>query len=194
MTFQKFNEYLNEGARAQTDQYSDLTLTVLQVQAQNKLLHWGTFSYAQHKTFDDFKEEFGDLSDSLIETIMGKFGRPITGSSSIEVLDYDQVNVMGYFDSLYDYFTEAISDFQPKEKNEEIVNILAEIIALIDKTKYLLTLNESQLLEAEKDEERDLKVVSVMVDVFLKKIAKDLDYPMARAANFVKTAIKKLGY
>jgi hypothetical protein len=69
---------------------------------------------------------------------------------------------------------------------------LAEIIALIDKAKYLLTLNESELLK--EDDERDLKIVTNLVDLFLKKIAKDFDYPMVKASNFVKSAIKKLGY
>ena len=100
-----------------------------------------------------------------------------------------------YFNSLYDYFTGSIDQFQPKENNEEIVNVLAEIIALIDKTKYLLTLNESELLEAlNEDDNRDLIVVTNLVDLFLKKIAKDFDYPMVKASNFVKSAIKKLGY
>jgi len=192
MTFQKFNEYVNEATVTYTDKYADLTLSILQTMAQNKMLHWGTLSYAQHKAFCDFMEGFDDLGDSLIESIMGKFGRPITGGASIEVLDYNQVDVIAYFDSLYEYYTAAIDQFQPKEQNEEIVNILAEIIALIDKTKYLLTLNESELLEALND--RDLIVVTNVVDVFLKKMAKDFDYPMARAADYVRAAIKKLGY
>jgi hypothetical protein len=141
MNFQKFNEYVNEAA-TYTDKYADLTLSILQTMAQNKMLHWGTTSYAQHKTFCDFMEEFDALGDSLIESIMGKFGRPLTGGASIEVLDYNQVDVIAYFDNLYEYYTAAIDQFQPKEQNEEIVNILAEIIALIDKAKYLLTLNE----------------------------------------------------
>jgi hypothetical protein len=192
MTFQKFNEYVNEATVTYTDKYADLTLSILQTMAQNKMLHWGTLSYAQHKTFCDFMEDFDDLGDSLIESIMGKFGRPITGGASIEVLDYNQVDVIAYFDNLYEYYTAAIGQFQPKEQNEEIVNILAEIIALIDKTKYLLTLNESELLEA--TDERDLKVVTVAVEVFLKKLARDFDYPMARAVEAVRAAIKKLGY
>jgi hypothetical protein len=192
--FQKFNEYINEATLVYTDRYADLTLTVLQVQAQNKLLHWGTLSYAQHKTFDEFKDEFGDLSDTLIESIMGKFGRPLTGGSTIEVLDYNQIDVTVYFDSLYRYFTDCIDQFQPKEENEEIVNILAEIIGLIDQTKYLLTLNENELLEYlstlnESSNNEDDRVLS-----FLKRVAKDFDYPVAHAANFVKAAIKRLGY
>jgi hypothetical protein len=192
MTFQKFNEYVNEATVTYTDKYADLTLSILQTMAQNKMLHWGTLSYAQHKTFCDFMEDFDDLGDSLVESIMGKFGRPITGGASIEVLDYNQVDVIAYFDNLYEYYTAAIGQFQPKEQNEEIVNILAEIIALIDRTKYLLTLNESELLEA--IDERDLKVVTVAVEVFLKKLARDFDYPMARAVEAVRAAIKKLGY
>jgi hypothetical protein len=55
-----------------------------------------------------------------------------------------------------------------------------------------VTLNESELLEA--TDERDLKVVTVAVEVFLKKLARDFDYPMARAVEAVRAAIKKLGY
>ena len=188
MKFQKYEQFINEAkVVTYTDAYADLTLTVLQVQAQNKLLHWGTLSFAQHKTFDQFKDDFNDTSDTLIESIMGKFGRPITGGSALEVLDYNQVDIDGYFQSLYDYFTASIDLFQPKEQNEEIVNILAEIIGLIDQTKYLLTLNESELLEAVNRE--DERVLS-----FLKRIAKDFDYPVAHAADFVKAAIKRLGY
>lgn len=194
MKFQKFEEYVNEAATTYTDKYADLTLSILQTMAQNKMLHWGTTSYAQHKTFCDFMEEFDALGDSLIESIMGKFGRPLTGGASIEVLDYNQVDVIAYFDNLYEYYTAAIDQFQPKEQNEEIVNVLAEIIALIDKAKYLLTLNESELLEAEDREDRDLKIVTNLVDLFLKKISKDFEYPMSKASDFVKSAIKKLGY
>lgn len=194
MKFQKFEEYVNEAATTYTDKYADLTLSILQTMAQNKMLHWGTTSYAQHKTFCDFMEEFDALGDSLIESIMGKFGRPLTGGASIEVLDYNQVDVIAYFDNLYKYYTAAIDQFQPKEQNEEIVNVLAEIIALIDKAKYLLTLNESELLEAEDREDRDLKIVTNLVDLFLKKISKDFEYPMSKASDFVKSAIKKLGY
>jgi ERCC4-related helicase len=194
MKFQKFNEYVNEATITYTDKYADLTLSILQTMAQNKMLHWGTSSYAQHKTFCDFMEEFDALGDSLIESIMGKFGRPLTGGASIEVLDYNQVDVIAYFDNLYEYYTAAIAQFQPKEQNEEIVNILAEIIALIDKAKYLLTLNESEFLEYlsklnEASNNEDDRVLS-----FLKRIAKDFDYPVAHAANFVKSAIKRLGY
>jgi hypothetical protein len=187
MTFQKFNEYVNEATVTYTDKYADLTLSILQTMAQNKMLHWGTLSYAQHKAFCDFMEDFDDLGDSLIESIMGKFGRPITGGASIEVLDYNQIDVIAYFDNLYEYYTAAIGQFQPKEQNEEIVNILAEIIALIDKTKYLLTLNENEISENVNNE--DTRVLN-----FLKRIAKDFDYPVSHAANFVKAAIKRLGY
>ena len=295
MNFQKFNEYVNEAA-TYTDKYADLTLSILQTIAQNKMLHWGTTSYAQHKTFCDFMEEFDALGDSLIESIMGKFGRPLTGGASIEVLDYNQIDVIAYFDNLYEYYTAAIDQFQPKEQNEEIVNILAEIIALIDKAKYLLTLNESSsireahefydlffnshlqhnpecdILEGHLDKDslitygiyvkgpkegtefmeyysgsnynpksdkkstsriftvdkipakyrskwEDLKKIyqdeyagsgvstrneSIVNEAsnneddrvlnFLKRIAKDFDYPVVHAANFVKAAIKRLGY
>jgi hypothetical protein len=195
MKFQKYGEFVNEAnVVTYTDTFADLTLTVLQVQAQNKLLHWGTLSYAEHKTLDGFKDEFNDISDTLIESIMGKFGRPITGGSALEVLDYNQVDIYSYFQHLYDYFTASIDLFQPKDQNEEIVNILAEIIGLIDQTKYLLTLTENELLEYLSNLNENANNEDSRVLNFLKRIAKDFDYPVEHAANFVKASIKRLGY
>jgi len=142
--FNEFNEFINEENSMYTDKYADLTLSILQTYAQCKMLHWGTLSYSQHVTFCSFMKEFDKLGDSLIESIMGKYGRPLIKSSNIEILDYTQININLYFNNLNEYFTNSINLFNPKEKNEDIVNILAEIIALISKTRYLLTLNENK--------------------------------------------------
>lgn len=187
MTFQKFNEFLNEATLVYTDKYSDLTLTVLQTQAQNKLLHWGTLSFAQHKAFDDFKGEFDGLSDNLIESIMGKYGRPIVGASTIEVMDYNMIDTVAYFDSLYEYFTDCIGQFQPKENNEEIVNILAEIIALVDKTKYLLTLNEEELMEALKLNESATELTKMKY-----KVQAESPYNDGWTQDFYRKALEEL--
>jgi len=142
--FNEFNEFINEENSMYTDKYADLTLSILQIYAQCKMLHWWTLSYSQHVTFCSFMKEFDKLGDSLIESIMGKYGRPLIKSSNIEILDYTQININLYFNNLNEYFTNSINLFNPKEKNEDIVNILAEIIALISKTRYLLTLNENK--------------------------------------------------
>ena len=190
MTFQKFNEFLNEATVVYTDKYADLTLTVLQTQAQNKLLHWGTLSFAQHKAFDDFKGGFDGLSDDLIESIMGKYGRPLVGASAIEVIDYNMIDIVAYFDSLYDYFTGAIDQFQPKEQNEEIVNILAEIIALVDKTKYLLTLNEEELMEALKLNESEATELTKMKY----RVQANSPYNDGWTQDFYKKALEELSH
>jgi hypothetical protein len=50
---------------------------ILQNSAQIKLLHWQTNFYGQHKALDAFWGQFNVLSDTLAETIMGKFGKPV---------------------------------------------------------------------------------------------------------------------
>ena len=49
---------------------------ILQNSAQIKLLHWQTNFYGQHKALDAFWADFNGISDTLAESIMGKFGKP----------------------------------------------------------------------------------------------------------------------
>lgn len=114
--------------------------------AQIKLLHWQTHSYAEHKALDELFANFLDLTDGLVESIMGKYGRPeLTESqSSFSVINYKNPGspdgLPVFMETLYKCYSDKCKSCFSPEKDPEILNIIDEIIAIVDKTKYLLSL------------------------------------------------------
>lgn len=99
---------------------------------QIRHLHHTTKSYAEHKALGKFYETLDGLSDSLIETYQGKYGR-ITGGYLLNV--QDNVNAVECITSCRD----TIETFNA-DKDPDIDNIIADIIGLCNHTLYLLTL------------------------------------------------------
>ncbi len=145
MTFKSFKDALPPAEKKDMSQVNCVTHKALLHSAQIKLLHWQTESYAQHKALDKLFGSFIDLNDDLVESVMGKYGRPQLNQeeSALTVKNYDLQdpdNVSQYMKELYDcYANECRTMFDP-QIDSEIVNIIDEILAIVDKTKYLLTL------------------------------------------------------
>lgn len=115
----------------------ELLSNVLQIQAQFKILHWQTESYAEHKAFGKVYGALDDLFDRLIEAYMGKYGRPkFGGMKQLAVADYDNVKIDAFIDGLHQFFESAFMATTDKELD----NICQEITSELDKLKYLLTL------------------------------------------------------
>jgi hypothetical protein len=136
------------GSKASSSKTNQISKMVLQNMIQAKLLHWQTQSYSEHKALDGFFESFIGLSDNLVESIMGKYGRPnySEGESSFTLTNYrnpESPDGLPDFMSELDqcYRKECSSVFSPEE-DPEILNLIQEIMSLIDKTKYLLTLKK----------------------------------------------------
>ena len=49
---------------------------VLMHMAQTKLLHWETRSLAEHQALDELFKRLIKIGDHLVESVMGKYGRP----------------------------------------------------------------------------------------------------------------------
>ena len=145
MTFKSFKAALPAADKTIQTQANCVTSKALMHTAQIKLLHWQTKSYAEHKALNKLFGDFVELTDNLVESVMGKYGRPVLNSeeSTFVVKNYNfdvADDLAQYMKVLYDcYANECKSLFNP-QVDSEIVNILDEIIAVIDKTKYLLTL------------------------------------------------------
>jgi hypothetical protein len=107
-----------------------------------KVLHWQTFSYAEHKAFGKFYKTVDPLVDTLIEAIQGKYGRLMFGGiDSIQVSDYSNLKINVFIYDMETFFgNEIFLCGLNKAGDPEIENILHEIRAEIDKLKYLLTL------------------------------------------------------
>jgi DNA-binding ferritin-like protein len=125
--------------------YSKIVSKLLQNTVQTKLLHWQCLLYGQHKALDELFDSLVDKGDTLVETIMGKYGRPTLAGDELNIKLYNFDNpkegdLTEFMDHLYQcYSTDCRSCFDA-EKDSEIVNIIDEIIASIDQTNYLISL------------------------------------------------------
>jgi DNA-binding ferritin-like protein len=109
---------------------------------QLKLFHWQTHSFAEHKALDDAFEELIDLTDGLMESTMGKYGRPkLSSSTAMNLTNYSENSpCSGYLQEMRNCYSQEIRSMLSSEKDSELLNIVDEIVALFDKTIYLLTL------------------------------------------------------
>ncbi len=119
-----------------------IILKSLQLQAQMRILHWQTNSYAEHAAFGGFYDAADDIIDKLIEAIQGKYGRIMLGGiDSIQVSDYGNLKLNVFLMDMESFYTMEIFNCGiDKNADPEIDNILHELRAEVDKLKYLLTL------------------------------------------------------
>jgi hypothetical protein len=119
-----------------------IVLKFLQIQAQMRILHWQTTSYAEHNAFGGFYDAADDLIDTIVEAVQGKYGRiTLGGIDSIQVSDYGNLKInMFLMDMDAFLINEVYHCGIDKEKDSEIENLLQEFRAEVDKLKYLLTL------------------------------------------------------
>lgn len=115
----------------------ELLNNVLQIQAQLKVLHWQTESYAEHNAFEVTYASLDTLFDNLIEVYIGKYARPkFGGMKNIAIADYENVKIDAFIDGALVFFENAFM----ADSDSELGNICDEIKAALGKLKYLLTL------------------------------------------------------
>jgi len=113
--------------------------------AQMKLLHWQTKSYARHKAFEEAEDDIEELVDSFIESYQGKYGRVVVEGNKVEVTEeislknLDDINVFDYIGE----YCHWLIDFQEKlnESDGDLKNLLDGVITALNKTIYLLSLS-----------------------------------------------------
>ena len=121
--------------------YETVFNKVLQNVSQAKLLHWQTPKYAQHKALDKLFKSLIDLGDNLAESIMGKYGRPHLSEENLCLKLFNYNDNLSYFmDELHSCYRNDCRCLFDENKDSELLNIIDEIISLIDRIKYLLTL------------------------------------------------------
>lgn len=112
---------------------------LIQFHQQLRIFHWQTDSYSKHKAFGKAYDALDELIDNFLETFMGNFGRskPVT-SFELELRPYSETNVDLTIQFFIDYLKNM--DLHISEYSD-LLNIRDEILAEINKLKYLLKLN-----------------------------------------------------
>lgn len=112
----------------------------LTIQNQLRILHWQTTSYAEHKALGNAYEDLDGLVDSFVEVFAGS-DRSIleVGSFECKCHSIDSVTPLDFMNSVEKFISESLSDAIPEERTD-LHNIKDEMLALVNKTKYLLNL------------------------------------------------------
>jgi hypothetical protein len=121
---------------------------VLVNMAQAKLLHWETKSLAEHEALDELFKQLSKIGDRLVESVMGKYGRPelTPEEANFTLSNYENPEnpdgLPSFISNIDDCFRNECSSLFSTEKDPEIHNIIQEILGVIDNISYLLTLQK----------------------------------------------------
>ena len=109
-------------------------ISLIELRDKAHILHWETRVFSQHKALGKFYDELTELLDTFVETYMGKYGRMnLNGLINVKVEDVDE---------LMDETYVTLELMEPKidKKCTDLLNILADMKELVNRTKYMLTL------------------------------------------------------
>lgn len=115
--------------------------SMLQFQNQVKIFHWQTYGYAEHKTFGELYDSLSGHIDEFVEVFMGKYGRIIAKDSfALTLQNYKSISPLDAMNAFIVFLSDDLSSQLDASKDTDLLNIRDEILASVNKTKYLLTL------------------------------------------------------
>jgi hypothetical protein len=118
----------------------DLLKKLLQIQLQWKFLHWQTFGHAKHKTYGKLYDNLGPFIDEFAEAMMGKYGRPeFEPEFALMFQDISSISIQNFMDGITEFLV-GFSDELDSRYDTDLLNLRDEMLLLINKSKYLLTL------------------------------------------------------
>ena len=118
-----------------------LITTLLTLQAQLRVLHWQTKSYAEHQALGGLYGDLDEKIDDFVETFSGRYGVPAAKTDyKLTVVNYkDNAGVVQILDTAIAYMMKDVPAML-KPEDTDLLNIRDEIVGSMNKTKYLLRL------------------------------------------------------
>jgi DNA-binding ferritin-like protein len=113
---------------------------LMELQAQVKINHWQTKGYARHKAFDELYGGLVDLTDTFAEAAMGKYGRFTleNDDKTLNIVNLTELDLKEMLQTSKEALIQWSSEFDTTDT--DIMNIRDEILGLLNKITYLLTL------------------------------------------------------
>jgi hypothetical protein len=108
---------------------------LIEAQQSLRLQHWLTTSHAEHKTLGKAYEGLDDLIDTFVEAALGAKGRGILSPNTTLTVGGDASKILSTLEGVLR--NEIPSDIGENETS--LMNIRDEMLALVQKTRYLLT-------------------------------------------------------
>jgi Family of unknown function (DUF5856) len=118
----------------------EIAITFLYIKDQLQIYHWSTSSFSRHKGSDQLIDSMTLLIDKFMETMIGIEGKRFSLKKKSKIIlnnetDSSIIKVLKSFRSW-------LSDDLPKyiKNDTDLINIRDEMLAEINKTLYLFTL------------------------------------------------------
>jgi DNA-binding ferritin-like protein len=122
----------------------NIIMLCLQILNTIKLYHWKTMKYSEHKATDELYGDLNDKIDEFVEVLMGKDGKRINLSSkkSIKLDDFNNItSLKKYIETAKKYLINMTNSKNiGTSENSDLLNIRDEILGILNKFTYLLTL------------------------------------------------------
>jgi hypothetical protein len=120
---------------------TSIMATFLGIQSQFKVFHWQTQSYSKHQAYGGIYDTLNTLSDEFIEIYMGKYGRlALEGEADAILLgNIGEVNIEEFLETIVEFLL-SLNHKLDSNKDSDLLNLRDEMLAAINKLKYLLTL------------------------------------------------------
>lgn len=119
----------------------ELIIQFFTLQQQFKVLHWQTKSYARHKAYDDIYSSLGELIDDFVEIYMGKYGRVefTNGEGTINLKNTNTLQLNDFLKGNIEWL-KSLNEKLKYDNDSDLLNLRDEMMAEINKLRYLLTL------------------------------------------------------
>ena len=106
-----------------------------------KLYHWTTTCFARHKACDELLSAIIELSDKFMEVYMGKYGRPQVSArdNKLVLKSLTDKTAVEFVRKAIKVLHEDLSK-QLKDTDVDLLNIRDEILAKLNQTLYLFSL------------------------------------------------------
>ena len=118
-----------------------VVLNLLKLLNQLRIFHWQTDSYAQHQAFGSAYESLSELIDQLVEVHQGKYGKiSYESPAALELANSEDLDAQSILTEVAGYLATNFTEMHDPVKDTDCLNIRDEIIAQLNKLKYLLTL------------------------------------------------------
>lgn len=115
----------------------------LSILNQIRVFHWQTKSFAEHEALGKLYESLDGLVDEFVEVFSGRYGEVPKASEVFDAKARNYVSnedTKAYLDEIADYLGGEVNDFL-EEEDTELANIRDEMLAAVNRTKYLLGLS-----------------------------------------------------
>lgn len=119
----------------------NIVTKLLTYQNQVKILHWQTTSYSEHVSLGSLYSDLSETIDSFVEIFMGKYGRVLAQTNfNLSLENYKNMPPTNLMLEMEAYLINELPTMLNAKSDTDLLNIRDEMLASVNKTKYLLTL------------------------------------------------------